>query len=364
MSYDLWAEHEDLREQVRVWIADAVMPNVDDWERDGAFPRSLFRYAGAEGIFGWKVGEELGGLGPDLVADLIISEELAACGSGGVAAGLGAHKDLGSWYIARFGSREQQERWVPRCVGGELVSALAVTEPDAGSDVAGIRTRAALQPDGTWVLDGAKTFITNGAWADLVVVAAVTEPDRDPHHAISLFVVDAGDEGFERSRIGTLGWRTSQTGALTFAGVRLPADRLLGGEQGRGEGFVFVMRNFQWERIGMALAACRSAADVASSVDVGQGLRNEVAAARALTEHALRLILDPAQPDAVRETSMAKWYASEVAQRTAEAAVARQGVDAVLTSRLERRLRDARLGPIGGGTTQIMKEVVGRSYGL
>lgn len=361
-SYDLWAGYETLRGQVRQWVDDAVVPHVDEWEAAGEFPRSLFRYAGAEGLFGWKVEPELGGHGLDLVADAVVTDELAGCWSGGVAAALGAHKDLGSWYIARFGDDGQRAQHLPGCVRGDVVTGLAVTEPEAGSDVAGIRTRAVQQPGGDWVLDGAKTFITNGAWGDLLVVAAVTEEDRDPHHALSLFLVEAGDAGFSAQRIPTLGWRTSQTGALALADVRLPADRLLGGETMRGEGFICVMRNFQSERISMALGATRAAADLSALVDVGELLRAEIAAARSLTEHAFRLMLD--DRDAVRETSMAKWYACEVAQRVAEAAVHRLGVNAIYTGRAERGLRDARLGPIGGGTTQIMKELVGRSYGL
>ena len=361
-GYDIWAPYGHFRAAIRQWVSDTILPHVDEWEDVAAFPRELFAMAGQVGLFDWKIGPELGGQGPDLVADAVVSQELAGCWSGGVAAGLGAHKDLGSWYIARFGTDEQRARWIPQCVRGEIVTALAVTEPGAGSDVAAITTRAVPQPGGDWVLSGSKTFITNGAWADWIVVAAVTDPDKGGHHGTSLFVVSRDDPGFSAERISTLGWRPSSTGALSFADVRLPADRLLGGEQMRGEGFVCIMRNFQWERIGMALGAVRHAADVLSLASVDPALVGEVAAAAALSEHALRLHV--AGRDAVRETSMAKWYACEVAVRAAAAVVAALGPAGVRTGRAERVLRDTRLGPIGGGTTEIMKEVIGRGYGL
>ena len=215
---------------------------------------------------------------------------------------------------------------------------------------------------------GSKTFITNGGWADVLVIAAITDPEQGGHHGMSLFVVERDDEGFSSRRIDTLGWRTSSTAELHFDAVRLPGDRLLGGEAMLHRGFVAIMHNFQWERIGMALGAVRAAEEVLALAErampdaVAADLAVEVAAARALTYRALRLFVGGA--DAVRETSMAKWYACELDVRVCEAAVEACGWDGLLAGRLERALRDARLGPIGGGTTEIMKEVVGRGYGL
>jgi acyl-CoA dehydrogenase len=380
VGWDLDADaYAPLRARVRTFVADQILPDVDAWEAVEAFPRELYRTAAAAGLFGWKVTAGFGGTGPDLLADAVVGEELAGCWSGGVAAGLGAHKDLGPYYIWRFGTDEQRTRWVVPALAGEQIGALAVTEPGAGSDVAGLRTRAERR-DGDWVLNGAKTFITNGTWADQVVVAAVTDPDAGGHHGLSLFVVEPGDAGFERRRIRTLGWRTSHTGELAFTDVRLPDDRLLGGEALRGQGFVCIMRNFQWERVGMALGAVRASQDVLALVaaevphvltGAGDGavrarlveVATRLAAARRLTDHALRLAVQGI--DAVREVSMAKWFACVVAVEVAEAALQalppRAGLARV---RVERALRDARLGPIGGGTTQIMKEVVGRAAGL
>jgi acyl-CoA dehydrogenase len=367
-------DHEALRGQVRVWVAEALAPNALAWEAAGSFPRSVFADAGAAGLFGWKMAPTVGGRGPDFLADAVVTEELAACGSAGVAAALGAHKDLGPYYVWRFGTDEQRRRWVTPALTGEAVGALGVTEPGAGSDVAGIRTRAVRDGD-DWVLDGTKTFITNGTWADFVVVAAVTDPDAGGHHGQSLFVVEAGDRGFTSTRIKTLGWRTSHTAELAFTGVRLPADRVLGGPDQVGQGFACIMRNFQWERIVMALAASRGAADIlrAGVGLVGDTARpdlqaalgeiaTDVAAARRLTEHALRCYVHG--QDAVREVSMAKWYACEVAQRTCTVVAGVLGPTGGGQPWLERAIRDNRLGPIGGGTTEIMKEVIGRGYGL
>ena len=362
-------------DEARRFVTERILPHAAAWEAQGDFPRALFLQAGQAGLLGWKVPPELGGRGPDFLADAAVTEELAACGSGGVAAGLGAHKDLGPYYIARFGTDEQRRRWVPAAVAGEIVGALAVTEPHAGSDVAGIRTRARPQPGGDWVLDGTKTFITNGTRADVIVVAALTDPDADGggHHGTTLFVLESTDPGFSARRIPTLGWRTSSTGELTFADVHLPADRVLGGQEAVGQGFVSIMRNFQWERIVMALAAARGARDGLGRAVGGQrqrgrmpndrlaDLAGEVEAASALARDALRRFVDG--QDAVRETSMAKWFACDLAVRVAEEALRLAG-PAGLTGDEARALRDARLGPIGGGTTEIMLEVIGRGYGL
>ena len=364
VAYDLWSpRHDEIRAGVRAWIGSEVLPKVDAWERAGELPRELFAAAAAAGIFGWKVSAEHGGTGPDFLADAVVSEELAGSWSGGVAAALGAHKDLGPYYVWRFGTVDQRAAYLPGFLSGERIGALAVTEPGAGSDVAGLKTRA-VRDGGDWVLNGSKTFITNGHWGDAIVVAAVTDPDAGGHHGMTLFVVERGDAGFDSRRVDTLGWRTSSTGELVFDNVRLPAERLLGGEEMLGQGFVAIMHNFQWERIGMALGAVRHTEDVLALAGsaLGGDLFAEAAAARSLTYRALRGYV--AGEDVVRETSMAKWYACDLSVRVAEAAVDAGGWPALVEGRLERTLRDARLGPIGGGTTEIMKEVVGRTLAL
>jgi acyl-CoA dehydrogenase len=373
-------DHEDLRAAVRSFVEKELRSRAEEWEEAGDFPvRDVVRQAGAMGLFGAKYEMDYGGTGPDLVADAVITEEFARCGSGGVAAALGAHKDLGPYYVYRFGAEDQRRRWLVPAVAGERVGALAVTEPGTGSDVASIETRAARDGDG-WRITGRKAFITNGPVADFVVVAAKTEPDRG-HKGITLFVVDTTEPGFSATRMETVGWRTSHTGELSFDHVRV-ADVNLLGELGRG--FYHIMENFQWERLSMALGAVAGAE---ATLDAGiryardrtafgrpvakfqvwrhrfADLATEIEAARSLTYHALRKIV--AGEDAVREVSMAKWYTAELAFRVADEALqVHGGYGYMMEFPVQRAWRDARLGPIGGGTTEVMKEVIGRQMGL
>lgn len=374
-------EHDRLRAGVREFVERRLAPHAEAWEGEGEFPvHELFREAGAMGLFGAKYEERYGGTGPDPVADALITEELAGCGSAGVAAALGAHKDLATLYVHRFGTEDQRERWIAPSVAGELVGALAVTEPEAGSDVAAITARAERVGD-EWVLNGTKTFVTNGPIADYVVVAARTNPQAEPHQGLSLFVVERDTPGFEARRIDTVGWRTSYTGELSFDGCRIPVPHLLGEA---GQGFAMLMENLRWERLVMALAAVAAARRTLSIAEryandrtafgrpVGRfqvwrhrfaDLATEIEAARALTYHALRCVI--AGEEAEREVAMAKWYACELGWRVADEALQVHGGYGYMKEfPVERAWRDARLGPIGGGTTEIMKEIVGRSYGL
>jgi acyl-CoA dehydrogenase len=370
-------DHGELRSVVRQFVQRALRPHVEEWERERDFPvREVFLQAGTVGVFGAKYEPAYGGTGPDLVADAVITEELALCGSGGVAAALGAHKDLGPYYVYRFGTEDQRRRWLVPAIIGEKIGALAVTEPGAGSDVAGIQARADRDGDG-WSLTGTKTFITNGPVADFVVVAARTAGEGG-HDGISLFVVDAAGPGYAAGRVDTVGWRTSHTGELVFDGA--PAE-MLGEENG---GFRQIMANFQWERMVMALAAV-SAAQATLDLAIAYGrqrsafgrpvakfqvwrhrfadLATEIEAARSLTYHALRLIV--AGEDATREVSMAKWYATELDWKVSDEALqVHGGYGFMMEFPVQRAWRDSRLGPIGGGSTEIMKEVIGRSYGL
>jgi acyl-CoA dehydrogenase len=374
-------EHEDLRKVVRSFVERDLAPHVDRWERDEEFPhREVFAAAGALGLFGATIGPEDGGTGPDLVADAVITEELARCGSGGVAAALGAHRDLAMCYVSRFGDAELRGRWLPPAVAGARIGALAVTEPDAGSDVASIR--AAATPEGdVWRVTGAKSFVTNGPIADFVVVAARTRAGGG-HRGISLFLVDAGSEREEgrmtATRMRTLGWRTSQTGELAFDGA---VGHLLGRKHA---GFEHLAGTFPWERLSMALgslAAADRTLELARSYARDRSafgrpvatfqvwrhrfadLATEIEATRSLTYHALRSLV--AGEEAVREVSMAKWLATELEWRVADEALQVHGGWGYLSEfPVQRAWRDARLGPIGGGTTEVMKEIIGRSYGL
>jgi acyl-CoA dehydrogenase len=372
-------EHELLRKEVQGFVEREIHPHATAWERAGAFPKALFRSAGELGLWGLKYGDDVGGSGPDLIADAVVTEELARCRSAGVAAAFGAHKDLATLYVSSLGTREQLTSWLVPAIRGEIVGALAITEPDAGSDVAAIATTARRRGDG-WILNGTKTFITNGAWADFVVVAATTDSGAGKG-AITLFVVDAGTDGVSARRIPMLGWRPSQTGELAFSDVIVPDSHRLGEV---GGGFAALMRNFEWERVTMALAAvagAQSTYEMAKSYALdrtafGRPVGNfqvwrhrfaematRIEAGRALTYHALRLIVEGAP--AMKEVAMAKLYTSEVAVHVADECVQVHGGYGYMTEfDAERALRDARLGPIGGGTSEIMKEIVGKSLGL
>jgi acyl-CoA dehydrogenase len=372
-------EHDRLREEVRAFVARELKPHASEWERAEEFPKEIFARAAALGLFGLKFPEEVGGSGPDFVADAVVIEELARCGSGGVAAALGAHKDLACLYLHGCGTAEQHARWLGPALEGKLVGALAITEPDTGSDVAAIATRA-RRDGGVWVIDGAKTFITNGAWADFVVVAAKTDPDAG-HGGLTLFVVESTAPGFEARRIRMLGWRPSQTAELRFDGVRVPDGHRLGAE---GAGFAAIMDSFIWERLAMAIGAMAGALasyETAKAYALERSafgrpvgkfqvwrhrfaeMATRIEAGRALTYSALRRVAAGERP--LREVAMAKLYATETAFAVADECVQIHGGYGYVTEfPAERALRDARLGPIGGGTSEIMKEIIGRTYGL
>ncbi|TMK82898.1 MAG: acyl-CoA dehydrogenase [Actinobacteria bacterium] len=360
--WELFTEdHVAFRDSVRQFIQKELAPNVEEWERAHDFPRDLYLRFGELGLLGLKYEERYGGTGPDLIADAIVNEELAQCGAGGVAAGIGGHKDLGSYYIYRFGTEEQRQRWLVPSIRGEMIGALGVTEPGAGSDVANIQTKAVRDGD-HFVLTGQKAFITNGSKADYVVVAART--GGEGYGGISLIVVEKDTPGFTTNRMRTVGWWTSHTAEL--------------------EGFICIMKNFQWERLVMALAAVAAAQKtLESAIAYGKDreafgrpvakfqvwrhrfadLETEIAAARALTHHALRKLA--AGEDALREVSMAKWFATELDWRVADEALqVHGGYGYMMEFPVQRAWRDARLGPIGGGTTEIMKEIIAKTYGL
>jgi acyl-CoA dehydrogenase len=334
-----------VRTLARLFVESHLRPYAAAWEEAREFPRSVFTAAGATGLLAYKYGPA-----PDLLADAVVTEELARCGSGGVAAGLGAVKDLAPYYVHRFGTQEQRWRYLEPCVSGAAVAGLAVTEPGAGSDVAALSCRARADGD-AWVVDGSKVFCTNGSRCDWLLVAARTS-DEPGYRGISLLLVSTSDPGFSATRIPTLGWRTSQTGALSFSGAR---GELLGSP---GEGFVMIMKSFQWERLALALASVSAAAANLSLLSSPpRPLVSRLAAVRALTYDALTRHL--AGEDALRQVSAAKWLACDLDVETALARFEALGDDAS-----ERALRDARLGPIGGGAREVMADLVARTLPL
>ncbi len=369
------AAHERLRTEVREFVATRLRPHADEWEQAAWFPNETFRWLAEAGYLGLKFPPEYGGAG-DAIAAAVFVEELARCGSGGVAAGLGAHAGIALPPILTFGTEEQKRRYLIPGLRGELIAALAITEPDAGSDVASIRTQA-RRVVGGYVVNGAKTYITGGVRADVLVTAVRTTAEGG-HHGMSFLIVDRGP-GVSARPLRKLGWHASDTAEIAFDDVFVPEENLLGGEH---DGFYLIMANFQWERLLMALGAVgamqicfewtldrvrsRAAVRPGGSGD-RQAIRHQLAeiaveieAGRDVTYAALRRYA--AGEDAVREVTIAKLRTQRAAVDVIDACLQIYGLDA--PPELERALRDARLGPIGGGTDEIMKEILGRSLGL
>ena len=345
--------HDAFRARAREFILGELRPHADAWEDAGWFPDDVFTALAERGWLSLKYDG-------DWVADAVLAEELARCGSGGVAAGIGAHIHIATPPVFRFGTEAQRARWLEPAVRGELIGALAITEPDAGSDVAALRTRAE-RVDGGWVVRGSKTYITNGVRAGFYVTAVRT--GGPGHEGVSFLVVERG-EGVSARALSKLGWRASDTAEVAFDDVFVPADHLLG-ELDRG--FRLIMANFQWERLVMALGAVGAMRRTLERVTVelagrGQATRHRVAdlatraeAGTAMTYHALRRYL--AGGDAVREVTMAKLATQRANFELQDECLRLVGPD----PELERAVRDARLGPIGGGTDEIMREILGRT---
>ena len=359
-------EHEAFRARARAFVASELAPYTAEYERDEWFPNDVFLRCAREGYLGLKYEERYGGTGGGYLADAVWTEELARAGSGGLSAGIGAHTSIATPPIWRFGTEEQKQRYLVPAIQGEKIGALGITEPDAGSDVAGIKTRAE-RVDGGFLVNGEKTYITNGVRADFIVTAVKTTSDGG-HHGLSFLVVDRG-EGVTSSKLAKLGWRASDTATIAFEDVFVPTDRLLGDLH---RGFYLIMANFQWERLLMALGSVGGMTHLLERMvgrlgegQVSQAKRHRVAeiaigleAGRDLTYHALRLFV--AGHDAVREVTMAKLATQRAAFDAADAALDLVGDEPDLA----RAARDARLGPIGGGTDEIMKEILSKTLGL
>jgi acyl-CoA dehydrogenase len=239
-------EHEQLRAEIREFVLTRLRPHADEWEAAGWFPNDVFGWLAQAGYLGLGLPAEYGGR-EDIVAAAVLVEELARCGSGGLAAGLGAHTGIALPPIAAFGTADQKQRFLVPGLRGEKIAALAITEPGAGSDVAAIRTHA-RRVDGGWILNGAKTFITGGVRADFLVTAVRTTP-AGGHHGLSFLIVERGP-GVSTSALRKLGWHASDTAEIAFDDVFVGEENLLGEENG---GFYLIMANFQWERLLMAL---------------------------------------------------------------------------------------------------------------
>ncbi len=372
-------EHDLLRRTVRAFVEKEVWPEVDQWEESEEIPRHIWRRMGGLGLLGLEYAPEHGGGGADFLATLVFAEELARSRSAGFTASVLAHTDMASPHLATTGTEAQKAKYLPGICRGELISAIAVTEPGGGSDVAALRTRARRDGD-SWVLNGSKIFITNGVHAGVYVVAARTGNSSPGirHSGVSMFLVAKGAPGFSVSRkLKKMGWWASDTAELAFQDCRIPAENLLGVE---GKGFVSIMRNFQRERLVSAIA-CVSAAQQALGDALAyahqrrafnrplaehQAIRHALAdlatqleAARALTYAATERFARG--EEATQEVSMAKLFATEVANRVAYGAGQVFGGYAFMREfPIERFYRDMRVWTIGAGTSEIMKEIIAK----
>jgi len=380
MQRDIFGpDHDAFRDMVRVFIAREVTPYHGQWERDGVVSREVWLAAGRAGLLGIDMDKKYGGGGePDYRYYLILNEELARAGATGP--GFAVHNDINGQYFARLCSTEQQERWLPGYCSGELITAIAMSEPGAGSDLQGIQTTAVRDGAG-YLLNGQKTFISNGQLCDLVIVVAKTDPAAG-HRGISLLVVERGMAGFERGRnLAKVGMHAQDTSELFFSDVRVPASNLLGEE---GGGFLALMQNLPRERLAIgatALAAaekvfqdtlqyCQQRQAFGRPIGAFQHSRftlaemaTELAVARAFTDRAVteHNVGQLSNSDA----SMVKWWDTELCNRVVDRCVQLHGGYGYMTEYpVARAYADSRVQTIFGGTTEIMKEIIGRELGV
>ncbi|SHN40043.1 acyl-CoA dehydrogenase family protein [Cryptosporangium aurantiacum] len=375
------ADHDAYRDTVRAFVAKEITPNDAEWNTAGIVPRELFAAAAAQGLIGWAIPEEYGGSGvADFRFNAVLVEEICAAGVAGSGNGLTLVNDVCLPYFLDLATPEQKQRWLPGIAAGELITAIAMTEPGAGSDLASISTTARRDGD-HYVVNGAKTFITNGINADLIVVAVKTDPSQR-HKGMSLLVLERGMPGFERGRnLDKLGQHAQDTAELSFTDVRVPVANLLGQE---GRAFAHLVDRLPQERLGIAVAGVASAAAalgwtleyVKSRKAFGQSigafqnsrfklaeLDTEVDIARHYVDDCIRA-LNVGELTAV-DAAKAKWWCTELQGRAVDLGVQLHGGYGFMSEyAITRAYADARITRIYGGTTEIMKEVIGRDLGL
>jgi len=376
------ADHEAFRESFRKFVAQEIAPNDEAWNHAGIVPREVFAKAGANGFLGMDVPEEYGGGGvTDFRFNAVIIEELMRTGNGAAGLGLTLHNDICMPYFLSFANDEQRTRWLPGVVSGELITAIAMTEPGIGSDLASMTTTAERDGD-HYVVNGAKTFITNGINSDLVITAVKTDPTQK-HKGMSLLVLERGMEGFERGRnLDKLGQHAQDTAELSFTDVRVPVANLLGDEE--GQGFTQLVTKLPQERLSIAVAgvaAAQAALDwtleyvkerKAFGQPIGSFQNSRFVLAEIATEVDLAWhyvddcvrALNAGELTAV-DASKAKYWCTELQGRVVDQCLQLHGGYGYMNEYpIARAYADARITRIYGGTTEIMKEVIGRSLGL
>jgi citronellyl-CoA dehydrogenase len=376
-------EHEQLRESIRKFAQKELAPHADEWE-ETTFPDSVFHRMGELGFLGLDKPEEYGGQGGDYYSALVLAEEIGHGNSGGLAMGVAVQTDMAMPPILAFGTEEQKQQWAAPAIAGTKILCLGITEPDAGSDVAGIKTRAVRDGD-EFVINGSKTYITNGHRADVIVLVTKTDLDRDApptHDGFTLFLVPMDTPGVIREqKLKKMGMHASDTALLAFQDVRVPASAMLGQE---GRGFYHIMWELQGERLIGAAGSVAGAQRVfertlqyakereafGKAIGHFQVIRHKFAEMATKIEVARQMVYMTAWRNQngeypVREISMAKLYASRIAVEVADECIQIHGGAGYMREYgVERAWRDLRLNRIGAGTDEIMLEVIGRSYGL
>jgi alkylation response protein AidB-like acyl-CoA dehydrogenase len=377
-------DHEDFRASFRTFLQREVIGEqgrYGEWERDGLVPREVYELAGRGGFLAMAVPERYGGAGAeDFRFNLVIGEECQRAGVGGFGLGITLHNDICLPYFLTYCNEQQLERWLPGIVSGELITAIAMTEPGIGSDLASMSTRAKRE-DGHYLVDGSKTFITNGINADLVITAVKTDPS-ERHRGISLLVLERGMHGFERGRnLEKIGQHSQDTAELSFSGVHVPVENLLGEE---GEGFRYLVSNLPQERLSIAasaVAAAEAALDwtldyVRERQAFGQSIgsfqatrftlaevRGEVDVARAYIDRCAQAL--DAGELTPEDAATAKWWCTDLQGRAIDRCLQLFGGYGYMSEYpIARAYADARVTRIYGGANEIMKEIVGRSLGL
>ena len=368
-------EHIAFRESFREFLKKEVSPYIDKWEKEGAIERFIWKKFGDMGYFGLNVSEENGGLGLDLFYTIIFLEELQRIHSGGFAAAMWAHVYLAMTHLEKEGDARIKEEYLLPSIHGDKIGCLCISEPFAGSDVAGIRTTAEKK-ENTYVINGSKTFITNGVYSDYLVVAAKTQPELG-NKGISIFLVDRDTKGVSATKLDKLGWKASDTGEISFDNVVISEENLMGEE---GKGFPYIMQHFALERLIMgvnaharaeyaveyALGYMKERIAFGKSLDKFQALRHKVAEMASEVEmckefnYSIAKRLNDGQY-VVKEASMSKLLSTKIADSVIYDCLQLLGGYGYMEDYpMARMLRDSRLGPIGGGTSEILKEIIAK----
>lgn len=374
-SFYFTDDHDLFRQSFRSFLEKEVKPNIDQWEKDGRLPRDIYKKFGKMGFFGMTLPEAYGGMNADIWHNVIFDEEIARMNSGGFGASIGAHPLLALTHLNAEGTEAQKQKYLVPGIKGELIGCLAITEPFGGSDVQAIRTIAVLQGD-HYIVNGSKTFITNGVLSDYIIAAVKTDPSAKAK-GISLLIIDRESSGLSATFLDKLGWRASDTGEIAFDNVRVPAENLLGEEN---HGFFYIMEHFVSERLSLAsggVAASAYALELTlryihereafgKQLNRFQVLRHRVAqmASEIEMNRAFVYSLYRRYQDGdyiVKEASMAKLLSTQLADKVVTQCLQMFGGYGFMEDYpLARMFRDARLGQIGGGTSEIMCEIISK----